>query len=288
MKFNVVKKSVLAVAGLCTLFSVNLSAADKKYERAQKELKIMSKIFETALSETRKSKRVFLNSREANATYLARQGMVFSFNFGRNEFVTAGDWAAFGEGVGHLVGEIASEVGHAIADAPVAPAVPEAVVDLEDYFGEYQDRIEAQEAMRERLAEQREQVREIQREIRRVEREKRREEERAASERLKSELERKVEKLDRERAEYDRMMKEYRNKRDEKYMVSSKKKSDAILTTLCDYGATLRSLKNNEYITLIFKNYSGDDDQVYVFEFSDVRNCNSADKLVKQAISYKI
>lgn len=286
MKYSLLKKSVLTVASLTTLFSASAFAADQNFERAQKELKIMTKIFETSLDDSKQSRTRFLSSQETSATYLAKQGMVFSFNFGRNSFQSAGDWAAFGEGVGNLVGEIASEVGNAFIEAPTAP---EAVVDLEDYFSVYQDRIEAQEAMREKLSEQREQVREMQREIRRAEREQREaEREKRTVENLKRDLEKKLSKLEKKKDEYNKMMKEYREKRDQKYLANSKKKSEAILTTLCDYGATLKSLNKDEYVTIIFKNYVDDKDQVYVFENRDVKSCGSTKELLNSAISYQM
>lgn len=286
MKSNMIRNSLLAVASLTAVFSASTFAANQSFERAQKELKIMSKIFDTALSETQQTRKHFLSSQESSATYLAKQGMVFSFNFGRNSFQTANDWAAFGEGVGHLVGEIASEVGNAFIEAPEAP---EAVANLEEYFSDYQERIEAQEAMREKLAEQREQVREMQREIRRAEREQREaEEERRSVERLRKNLEEKLSKLEKKKGEYNKMMKEYREKRDQKYIANSKKKAEAILSTLCDYGATLRSLKNDEHVTLIFKNYENNKDQVYVFDYDDVKSCDTSKDLVRNAISYQL
>ncbi len=289
MKSPFISKTLIAALSVSTLFSATANAADKSFARAQKELKIMSRIFDTSLNEANEGKRRFLSSQNSSATYLAKQGMVFSFNFGRNTFDTASDWAAFGEGVGHLVGEIASEVGNAFAEVEI-PEAPEAIVNLEEYYEDYQERIEAQEYMRERLAEQREQVREVQREIRRVEREQRhaQEQEVKQAEKLRKKLQEKLSVLEKKKDEYSKTMKEYREKRDQKYLASSKKKSDAIISTLCDYGATLKSLKNDEFVTIIFENYNDQQDQVYVFEYSDVKSCDSGKDLLKEAISYKI
>ena len=41
-------------------------------------------------------------------------------------------------------------------------------------------------------------------------------------------------------------------------------------------------------ITLIFTNFENSKDQVYVFNYKDVKSCSNKDKLVKKAISYQI
>jgi len=65
------------------------------------------------------------------STYLAKQGMVFTFSFSNSDFGSSEDWQSFGEGVGRLVGTIASEVSEAFADiesdiseSPRAPRAP--------------------------------------------------------------------------------------------------------------------------------------------------------------------
>ena len=89
-------------------------------------------------------------------------------------------------------------------------------------------------------------------------------------------------------SEYKKSMLEYRKKRDQKNTQNAKTKSDTIVSTLCDYGATLRSLKNDEHITLIFENYTDNKDQVYVFDYDEVRSCDSGEKLLKTAVSYQL
>ncbi|TQV89772.1 hypothetical protein [Aliikangiella coralliicola] len=294
VKTSSVKKALLAIASLATVMGTSIFAKEYNFERAQKEIKIMSKIFETSLSEQTPTKRRYLSSRlqRAEATYLANQGMVFTFSFGRNSFSSADDWAAFGQGIGHFVEGIASEVGAAIAEvpvAPVAPDFPEFNIDFEDVYDGYQERREALEVLREKQQEQREHIREIQREIRSLERKKDRERDSGNRvEKLKDELAEKVDTLKQRMSEYNHSMNEYRKKRDEKYTASSKQRSDTIISTLCDYGATLRSLKNNEHVTLVFSNYADNKDQVYVFEYSDVKNCDSKEKLLRKAISYQL
>jgi len=292
MKTSVLRKSVLTVASLLTFSSLSVLANDDDFSRAQKELKIMSKIFETSLGEQASGPVKVFGSKRPEAMYLAKQGMVFSFNFGRNSFVTADDWEQFGEGIGQFVGVIASEVTNALAELPVAPEAPEApefAFEYEDQFQAYQEKMEALEAMREQQREQREQVRELQREIRSLERESEREEEKTDRlESIKKELDEKLARLDKKMADYNESMRKYRETRDKKYHQSAKLKSDIILSTLCDYGATLRSLESGEHFTLIFENYVAGKDQIYVFNSSDVKRCESTDKLLERAISYQL
>jgi len=62
--------------------------------------------------------------------------------------------------------------------------------------------------------------------------------------------------------------------------------SGKVVQALCDYGATLKSLKNDEHITLIFENFNNDQDQINVFSYKDVAECTSNEKLQQSAVSY--
>lgn len=291
MKTSIIKKSVLTVASVLTFASASVMATD--YSRIQKELKIMSTIFETSLNEQSSEKTRIYGSKKTNATYLAKQGMVFTFSFGKNIFSDTNDWEQFGVGIGNLVGTIASEVGTALSDiqleVPEPPVAPQVFSDYESQFEVYQERMEALESMREKHREQREQVRELQREIRSMERQIHRDDdERQKYDKVKVELEQKLATLNKRMEEYKQSMKKYRDMRDQKYIESTKLKSDVIISTLCDYGSTLRSLNKDEYVTIIFTNYAKDKDQVYVFEYGDINDCTSKEKLLKNAISYQI
>ncbi|TQV72887.1 hypothetical protein FLL45_15590 [Aliikangiella marina] len=296
----VIKKSlkttfVASLGAIAMLGTASVVQASDDYNRAQKELRIMSKIFETSLEDISTQNVRFPGSKKVQATYLAKQGMVFTFNFGRNAFGQS-DWGAFGEGIGQMVGVIASEVGNALAEVPMPPEAPSVVepvpdlsVDYEEYFEAYEKRMQALEEMRERHREQRSEVRELQREIRNLERKSVREEKRSKElEQVKRELEQKVEVLNDKMDEYKKSMAEYRKKRDQKYIESTQLKSDAIISTLCDYGATMRSLKSDEHITLIFSDYQDKKDLIYVFDSSDIKRCDDAKQLAREAISYQL
>lgn len=291
MTVRTLKKSVITLASLLTFASVNIHAKDDDFSRAQKELKIMSKIFETSLSESKSSNRHFINSQRVNATYLAKQGVVFTFAFGKFDFAATSDWADFGEEIGSFVGLVASEVSNAfINEQNLEPLDIDGYAEeaaLEYKFEAYQQRLEKLEEMRQKNHEQRDEVRQLQREIRTIERQQANEN-KESNNKLKKELNAKITVLNKKIAEYKKSMDEYRKVRDQKNEQHKLKKSQTIITTLCDYGSTLRSLKSDEYFTLIFKNYEKKNDQVYVFKAKDVKNCDSNKELLKKAISYQL
>ncbi|MCF6194461.1 MAG: hypothetical protein L3J46_09050, partial [Kangiellaceae bacterium] len=285
-------KSLLigAISGLA-LAGFSAYAAD--YSRVEKELRIMSKIFETSMGDAKRSDRRSLfpgRSSGAEAIYLAKQGMVFSFNFSSSRFGGATEWQVFGEGVGHLVGSISRGIGEALSDidieaptSPTPPVLPENMFEdwgnaWEENMEAYEDYHEAMDDLKEQNRTYREQVRSLQRAIRGIERQSRHDQN--DTEKLtknKIELEDKITKLNEKMKVYEKSMQDYREKRKEKYRINNRNKADAIVSTLCDYGATLRSLKNNEYITLIFKNYQDSKNQVHVFSYNDVKDCSSKD-----------
>jgi len=294
MTFNhyLKKATICAVTASIALTSLSSIAAD--YSKAEKELKIMGKIFETSLSEANKSQsNRFGRSGRTESTYLAKQGMVFKFNFSQSGFSGAEDWRAFGEGVGQLVGSISAEIAQSFSEvdhvAPVAPIVPLADGNWEDNMEAFEAYNEAMENMREDQRDKREEVRDLQRSIRDIERQTRRENTNSAKLKdAKEKLKMKMKELENKMAVYKQSMEDYRKKRSEKYQLNNKKKVDLITSTLCDYGSTLRSLDSDEYVTLIFENYEGKKDQVHVFKYKNVKSCNNKESLLKKAISYQL
>lgn len=296
----------LALIGLSSALACSsLVASASDFDRAQKELRIMSKIFDTSLADAKisNSNSVFPGrSGSTQATYLAKQGMVFTFSFSSSEFGGADDWQAFGEGVGRLVGTIASEVSEAFAeidsefnDAPRAPRTPRAPrpVDEVDAWEEkmeaYEEYRNAMEELREQQRESRREVRDMQRTIRDLEREAKHDDEESDElNKKRAELEKRMTKLNKEQELYKKTMNEYREKKYEKVREKNSKKANVIISTLCDYGSTLRSLNKSEHVTLIFSNFENKKDQVYVFDYDDISDCSSKDKLLKKAVAYQL
>ena len=288
---------VTCLSGLIAVAGLVANAAD--YSKAEKELHIMSTIFETSLNDTSKNNRTNPFTRRSNsaeATYLAKQGMVFKFKFGDSHFGTAQDWQAFGEGIGNLVGTIASEVTEALSDldgnntrAPVPPATPFSDHDWDAQVEAYEEYQQTMDLLRDKQRDQRAEVRDLQRSIREIERQARREEKDSKTlEKTKQKLEAKMKALSEKMEGYEKSMKEYREKKKQATVARNKEKSAAIISTLCDYGTTLKSLKSSEYVTLIFSNFENGKDQVYVFNYKDVKSCSDKNKLTKKSISYQI
>ncbi|MBV1908806.1 MAG: hypothetical protein KUG78_05755 [Kangiellaceae bacterium] len=299
-KFNLsqlLKKTVaLSLVSLLSVTSFTASASD--YQRTQKELRIMSKIFDASLSDAKvgESNQVFSGRPgTTQSTYLAKQGMVFTFSFSNSEFGSSADWQAFGEGVGRLVGTIASEVTEALSEIdtemnPVsAPHAPFPGDGWEEKVEAYEVYQKAMEDLRDQQREKREEIRDMQRSIRDMERESRhnRDNEDQLS-KIKNKLGEKLEQLTKKKETYEKSMKEYRDKRQQKVVDRNNKKSEIIISTLCDYGSTLRSLEKEEHVTLIFSNYQDNQDQIYVFDYRDVKSCESKDKLVGKAVTYRL
>jgi len=296
-----IKKSLLfGLLGGIAISSFSSLAAD--YSRVEKELRIMTKIFEASTSEDKNSSRRAPFSSgfgQIESTYLAKQGMLFNFKFSNSRFGDAGDWQVFGEGIGHLVGSISREIGQAFADIdiPNPPNMPNAPsVDINGWGDAWEDNMEAYESYREAMEmlgdknrEHREKIRDLQRSIRDVERQARDDKNNSKNlDQNKLDLEKKVAELSEKMKVYEKSMQEYREKRKEKFRINNIKKSDAIVTTLCDYGTTLRSLKNGEHITLVFENFENGKDQIHVFDYKDVQDCANKEKLLKKATSYLI
>ena len=297
------KKSLLigALSGL-SLAGFSTYAAD--YSRIEKELRIMSKIFETSMADAKgnnQNRILSQRSSKTEAIYLAKQGMVFSFKFNSSRFGDLSEWQIFGQGIGHLVGSISQEIGAALSDIdiehptpPVMPDGPE--IDFDNWGNDWEENMDAYESYREAMEKLKEQnrdhrheVRDLQRSIRDIERRARDDQNDAKKlAESKKKLEGKVAELSEKMKIYEKSMQDYREKRKEKYRINNQNKSNAIVATLCDYGTTLRSLKNSEHITLIFKDYHDGKDQVHVFSYNDVKNCSSKEKLLKKATSYQL
>ena len=305
LKLSIVTSMTSALL-LTSVSALSAETTSNKYQRAEKELKIMSKIFETSLSELNSSNNregLRRSSHKTESTYLAKQGMVFTFKFSGSRFGNSSDWQAFGEGIGNLVGSISAEIAHSFSEidlensrAPRAPRSPfpssnwENSDNWEQNVEAYEEFQQVMENLRDEQRDNREEVRDLQREVRDIERQARRDENHDIKELAKSKekLEKKMKELNKHVSVYEKKMKEYREEKKQKLTQSNKNKSDLIISTLCDYGSTLRSLENGEHVTLVFSNFKNNKDQIYVFNYKDVKSCSNKDKLIKKAVSYQI
>ncbi|MDQ7048630.1 MAG: hypothetical protein Q9M92_03490 [Enterobacterales bacterium] len=295
-KSNSRKIAILVVIACSSLLSFHLSAVD--YSRTKKELTIMTGIFETSLSEAKKSRRhrSFISARRGvESTYLANQGMVFSFSFKPSYFVASADWGAFGDEVSALVESVTADIFNnepVVVTAPSLPSFPKVPMpdgDWEKNAGAYELEQEAMQALRDAQRQKREEIRELQRSVRELERQARREKDDSKKVRKnKQALEKKMAALANKMETYKKKIDQYTQKKQTAIKKSNQHKSDLILTTLCDYGRTMRSLKKNEHITLVFKNFENNLDLIQVFSIQDIKNCTSQSKLAKKAIRYTL
>ncbi len=275
------------------LLSSVLVAQASDLKEIDKDMRIMKRIIETSLSDgNRYSNRV-------EATYLARQGMVFTIHSGGALPIPSfeGDWESWGEAMGASALSYVQEFIPAVA--PVLP--PEAVMEMEAEVTEgmaelYGHSSETSAKLREELAQMRDELRQNKeeyrdnlRELRQVEREKYHAEEKQRKEldKKRTELEKRIAENKKAMESYTQKMDEYRKQRVEKYQ---KKKSELIqetLVTVCDYRASLRALNSNEHVTLIFDNFGEKrgQDKIYVFKKSDIADCESNSKGIERLIA---
>lgn len=291
--------------GVVALASVTLTAMAQNgndHSQAIRELNIMSNIFEAALEQDEESSG-FRFASSPDALYLANQGMVFTFNM-RNHFNFNGNnfgqwnseyWQEFGMEMATLGTEIAAEV---MANFPdLGPDLQELQDELSTGFGfadpemleEQQEIIrEMNEAMRDRQ----EDIQDMQRDIRDAQREIRNGESAAENEAfiaaLQADIDTARQGLEQQRSTYQTYMEEYEQDRQEQMEARTQAFSSRILGTLCDYGATMRSLQADEHITIILEDFTQDADQVYVMSYEDVTSCSSTDALLEQAESYQL
>lgn len=286
------------------------------FSGALRELNIMSNIFAATLEEDRDN-RFPSFGRSPDALYLAGQGMVFTFNLNNAMFPAnfGGYFRQFGADMQRLADDVMNELSASFPDVdfdfdfdfdydddnggvvfvPPAPAPAPGgrgpfIVNLNEARNEQR---EAMQEMMEEMRDQQREVQELQRDLRELQRDLRDRDANVASteERIRQTETRIAEEtatLESQRQAYQRFVEEYEVRRREQVENLNRELTAGVVTTLCDYGATLRSLENGEHVTLIFENYAEDEDQVYVFDYQDLASCESADSLLASAIGYRI
>lgn len=267
------------------------------YSDAIRDLDIMKNIFEAALEPRRDSDNYRPISILDEANYLAEQGMVFNFvqpgGRGMMAFIDIDDMpgAAFAEmgiNMAEMAMEISTEVRRALpnGDFPFSGSPFASIAMMEEEF-------EAMEAMNDDLRDQQEEVRDLQRDMRDLQRELRNDdgdndELEARIEQLQAQIDVEIETLETQSSAYQNVMQEYRQEREQEVTARNEAAQSLILSTLCDYGNTLRSLQNDEHVTVVMQNFDGNLDQVYVFDYADVVACDSGEDLLQSAIAYQI
>lgn len=181
--------------------------------------------------------------------------------------------------------------GQAAAQMPQAPRMPRAPQVF--FFNGGGPEWEAAQEMEEAMRETQEEIRDMQRDIRDLQRELRDDDAdinalEANIVSIEDEMEAQMAQLNEQREAYETFQRDMYTARQEQRLAVADEVSSQLISTLCDYGGTLRTLGTNEHVTLILEEVTEDNDQVFVFDYSDINDCDSAEELKQNAVSYMI
>lgn len=310
------KKPILTLCSLGVLAATGLTlqglaAQQDDIERAAREMNIMSHIFQTSLQEEGDNNARFVFRQQPEARYLAGQGMVFTFNLagmrnvlGRNAYNNQG-WEEFGAAMGKMAEDVMAQITTSFPDMdfdfdydydfdsnnPVVITAPQMAPMSPVFIDMGSSQREVINQMNEAMREQQQEIQEIQRSIREVQRSLRRENgstidlENQLKE-LEASLQPEVAALEDQQKAYTDFMEEFQNQARAQQETLNTQTTGRIIQALCEYGSTLKSLKSDEHITLVFENYNDEQDQIHVFPFEAVSECTTVEKLQQVAVSY--
>lgn len=305
--------SYIAAAVLLSL-STGGQAATQVSDKLKQNLEIMRDILQKSMEQPGRSSGVG----RIELSYLAGQGVLFQTRtaggFGRFFAVAPAapippvapisppDLAAITDHA-HAAAQ-AALAGHAVDEDQLQEMAEQAELAAEQMM-------EQHELMRDQSRELREQKRDLERDLRDVQRDKRDIEFRAKVDKLDAEQQKQLQQLSTREAalakqvkdmqqKYDAAEQEMLKKRQEQAKIAQQKQTELIAqvgskfaATLCDYGASLRELKDNEFVSLQLSTDGGRDsrDIYWVFKKSDINQCISgkvgAEALLKKADYYQ-
>lgn len=305
--------SYVAAAVLLSL-STGSHAATQVSDKLKQNLEIMRDILQKSMQQQGRSSGIG----RIDLSYLAGQGVLFqtrtSGGFGR--FFAVAPVAPLPPIPPVSVADLAAVADQANAAAQAAFAgLP---VD-EDQLQEFEEQaelaaeqmMEQHERLRDQSRELREQKRDLERDLRDVQREKRDVEFSGKVGKLDAEQQKQLQQLTSKEAalakqvkdmqqKYDAAEQEMVKKRQEQAKIAQQKQTELIAqvgskfaATLCDYGASLRELKDNEFVSLQLSTDGGRDsrDIYWVFKKADINQCISgklgAESLLKKADYYQ-
>ncbi len=292
--------NVAAVVTASSIAAYSFAAPD--YDRIKKDVNIMIGIVKSSINDAADCRRCKVR---ITGHYLADQGAVFNVT-------PSGGYAHFGY---NYVAPNADSV--VINGVPVVPEIPEMVYDIlsdvqvsidsasEDSY-EWDWNWDSDHEWHEHNREAREELREFRSELRELARERREveiesihaeEEELAELEAREQEIEQRFQKAEQRREQaqqkYEAIVEKRNEQREAKRVkrVQEREKQfvkmeSIVLNTFCDYSSTMRSLPDDERISIII-NKGDEKSNVYVFRQSDLSSCDSAKSDVRaDALSY--
>jgi len=292
MKTKMLRLAVLSMVTTLGLGSYSaVSQNNTAYEQALRELDIMSNIFEAASDQRR-------NNRDENredsrydfdeALYLADQGMLFTFRMRSGPGFFPGMNFSFGGMPIEAIVEISRDINEEFGDLQREMFF----IGDRNFAGFSEEQLEEMEIMSEEMEERQDNIRDLQRDLRDMQREARNNDDNEQLEAeiaaLEAQLDAEREQLETQSDQYRLFMDEFRQARQEELTARNQVAVNEIMNTLCDYGATLRSLDDDEHVTIILENFNDNLDQLYVFDFADVAACSSGENLLQSALSYQL
>lgn len=303
----------LTLASLLSAATIN-QAVSADLERLDNELEIMSGIIHTALKQESDPKGV--RYRSIDASYLAKQGVVFEINTSGNGFIFSGGLTEsfvefFPEGINTPIfaintngeDDFSFEVN---TDVDWDEVTADAMMEIQDGMHELSEHLrEVKNESRELAWESREYERELrdlrfrQRAVDRSEKAQLDAETKALEKAIakvkekEAELKERAEKIATEKKKQVTKQKEAREKAYKSFLASFESR---VGSALCSFGGGLRALPSDEHITFVLQNFSLESgkknkDRVYVFSNEQVKRCVQdkikADELLSKADVYE-
>jgi hypothetical protein len=268
-------------------------------EPVLRELGIMRNIFAAAMEQNQDNK-FFGNGPAPDALYLARQGMIFTFNLpqgnGFNSFMYCDKDCAdfsfdFDADIDIDVPDADIDVPGGLPSFPAMAGILLAQEQLRETNEALRERNDELRELNEALRDKNDELRQLQRDMRELAREQRNnpddESLETQMETLREQNEELQNELEQQSDAYRQMNEDIQNERIAAANTLREAHIDQVLGVLCDYGSTLKALPADENVSLVFRNFAGNADQVYVFSRAAVADCTSADSLQQSAISYQ-
>lgn len=293
-------KSIMLASAL--LIGGSAQAADPDFERIHKDVTVMSNIIEGAFEADDSCKKC---TPKISSSYLANQGAVFTFRVSSwRSFSMTGDDSSYSfvipapEEVKHIeitevVSDVLDNLGTVMDD--VGNRIEYRIGDLEDEKTVLRLDSEARRAMRDLVRERREleyERREYEIELIHASEEDRRD----IEEQIQA-LEKQVMSVEQKQAELNKAYEAERQEREaERQAKRDKAKKQAeeklatieniVMKSLCDYGAALKNIPEDEHVSLMFERSGVDDTKVFVMEMSDVQSCRTSESLREDSVIY--
>ncbi|MBU1438485.1 MAG: hypothetical protein KKF79_14105 [Gammaproteobacteria bacterium] len=310
------------LAALATLLVTTSSqAATQVSPKLKQNLEIMQNILQTSLQQGRDS-----GVGRISHSYLAGQGVLFQTStqgsFGRYfamppmppQVGMVAPVAAVApiinkEQIAAISARASAAANAAVAGGQIDHEALEAIA--EEAEAAVEQMMDQQEQRQDQMRDVRDQKRDLEREVREVEREQRDIEFKNKVGKLDADQQKELNKLNSKSAElkkqldsiqqkYNVMEQEYQKQRAEQAKIAAEKQKELIVrisvnfaNALCDYGASLRELKDNEYVSLQLSSSHGRNSQdiYWVFKKSDINQCVTGklttETLLKKADYYQ-